>query len=143
MIVVDANLILYAEDSLSQHHKRARDWWDKQLSGTEPVGLCWPVLTAFLRIATNPRLHQRPLSLDEACEKVESWIAQPCVHVIQPTTQHWAVLRELMKKAHATSNLVSDAHVAAIAVEHDATLYSSDRDFARFKGVKWINPLED
>lgn len=85
MILVDANLLLYAEDSLAEHHAAARTWWDAQLSGSDAVGLCWPVLNAFIRIATNARLHQRPLTLKEATERVQSWFDQSCVRLLQPT----------------------------------------------------------
>lgn len=141
MILVDANLLLYAEDSLSVHHASACSWWDEQLSGTEPVGLCWPVLTAFVRIATNPRLHQRPLTLNEACERVQSWFDQPCVRMLQPTEHHWAFFQQMLQTGGATGNLVTDAHLAAIAMEHNGVLCSTDSDFARFPDLKWRNPL--
>ena len=141
MILVDANLLLYAEDSLSDHHEPARSWWDAQLSGTEPVALCWPVLTAFIRISTNARLHQRPLTLKEAIERVQSWLEQPCVRIILPGDQHWRIFQQMLQEGNATANLVSDAHLAALAVEYNVTLHSSDMDFARFRGLKWTNPL--
>ncbi len=142
MILVDANIPLYAEDNLSEHHTVIRAWWDAQLSGSEPVALCWPVLTAFLRIGTNPRLLRRPLTVREASARVQSWLDQPCVRVIQPTDDHWEIFQRLLHKGRATANLVSDAHLAALAVEHNCTLCSTDADFARFKCVKWSNPLE-
>ena len=141
MILVDANLLLYAEDSLSAHHQAARSWWDGQLSGTEPVGLCWPVLTAFIRIATNARLHQRPLTLEEARDRVQSWLDQPCVRLLQPSDQHWRFLQQTLRSGNATGNLVTDAHLAAVALEHGCDLCSTDNDFARFPGLKWRNPL--
>ncbi len=141
MILVDANILLYAEDSLSARHEQARTWWDKQLSGTEPVGLCWPVLTAFIRISTNVRLHQRPLTLEEAIERAQSWLDQPCLRILEPTEQHWTIFQQMLRKGSATANLVSDAHLAALAIEHDAILHSADADFARFPSLKWRNPL--
>ena len=141
MILVDANILLYAEDSLSAQHDRARTWWDAQLSGSAPVCLCWPVVTAFLRIATNTRLHQRPLTPGEAADRVQSWFAQPCVRMIQPTEQHWDILQRMLHEGNATANLVSDAHLAALAVEHNCELCSTDTDFARFPGLNWLNPL--
>lgn len=141
MILVDANLVLYAEDSLSAHHAAAREWWDAQLSGTEPVGLCWPVLTAFIRIGTNPRLHRRPLTLKEAVERVQSWLDQPCVRIVNAGDQHWQIFQKLLRAGNATANLVSDAHLAALAVEHSCVLQSTDADFARFPGLKWKNPV--
>ena len=142
MILVDANIPLYAEDSLSEHHAVVCAWWDRQLSGTEPVALCWPVLTAFLRIGTNPRIHRRPLTLKEAVARVQSWLDQPCVRVIQPTEQHWPIFQQMLHGGNATANLVADAHLAALAVEHNCVLYSTDADFARFRGLKWKNPLK-
>ncbi len=142
MILVDANLILYAEDSLSAHHRTARDWWDERLSGSNPVCLCWPVLTAFLRISTNARIMERPLTGEEAGIRVDRWLAQPCVRLVAATSSHWKILRGLMQEAAATANLVPDAHLAALAIEHGCTLYSSDRDFGRFPSLKWVNPLQ-
>ncbi|MBP6507395.1 MAG: type II toxin-antitoxin system VapC family toxin [Opitutaceae bacterium] len=142
MILVDANIPLYAEDSRSEHHAAIRAWWDARLSGSEPVALCWPVLTAFLRIGTNPRILRRPLTLREASARVQSWLDQPCVSVLQPSDQHWKIFQRLLHEGRATANLVSDAHLAALAVEHNCTLCSTDADFARFKSVKWQNPLD-
>ncbi len=141
MILVDANLLLYAEDSLSEHHEAARTWWDDQLSGLEPVALCWPVLSAFVRIGTNARLHQRPLLLKEAIARVQSWLDQPCVRVIQPGDQHWSLFQQMLRSGNAVGNLVSDAHLAALAVEHNCVLHSTDADFSRFRGLKWRNPI--
>jgi uncharacterized protein len=141
VILVDANLILYAEDSLSEQHESARGWWDRQLSGCEPVCLCWPVITAFIRIATNRRLHPRPLTLSEAIERIQSWTQQPCVRILQETDQHWAIFQRLLRDGKATAHLVSDAHLAALAVEHNCELQSTDADFSRFPGLKWTNPL--
>jgi hypothetical protein len=142
VILVDANIPLYAEDRRSEHHGAIRAWWDTQLSGSETVGLCWPVLTAFLRIGTNPRILRRPLTLREATARVQSWLDQPCVRVIQPGDHHWAIFQRLLSEGRATADLVSDAHLAALAVEHNCTLCSTDADFARFKSLKWMNPLE-
>jgi len=143
MILVDANLLLYAEDSLAKHHDAARIWWDAQLSGSDPVGLCWPVLNAFIRIGTNPRLHQRPLTLEEATERVRSWFDQPCVRLIQPTPGHWTLFQQMLLSGNAVGNLVSDAHLAALAVEHNCVLYSTDADFSRFPALRWENPIAD
>jgi len=141
VILVDANLLLYAEDSLSEHHQSAAEWWDRRLSSAEPVCICWPVLNAFIRIGTNHRLQQRPLSLREVCERVQSWFEQPCVRLIQPTEHHWSIFQRMLKEANATGNLVSDAHLAALAIEHNCVLHSTDADLARFPNLKWKNPL--
>jgi len=142
VILVDANVLLYAEDSLSPYHDIARQWWDTQLSGSSPVCLCWTVLTAFIRIGTNRRVFERPLSLKEAIRRVQSWVDQPCTRLIYPTEQHWQVLQELLEQGQAVGNLVTDAHLAALAIEHGCQLYSTDSDFARFPKLKWSNPLK-
>jgi len=139
--LVDANILLYAANSLSSHHEASRIWWDGQLSGSEPVALCWPVLTAFIRIGTNPRLHKRPLTLKEAAASVQSWLDQPCIRILTPTDLHWSSFQRMLHSGNATANLVSDAHLAALAVEHNCILASTDSDFARFRGLKWRNPI--
>jgi uncharacterized protein len=141
MILVDVNLLIYAEDSLSEYHTAARTWWDAQLSGVEPVCLCWPVVKAFIRIGTNPRASRQPLTIKEAIERVQSWLDQPWVKIIQPTENHWTIFQQMLRAGNATANLVSDAHLAALAVEHNCILNSTDSDFARFRGLKWKNPI--
>ena len=141
MILVDANILLYAEDQGSPRHVEARRWWDEQLSGPRPVCLCWSVLCAFIRIGTNPRVFENPLSLDQAIRRVQSWLNQPCTRLVHPTQRHWSVLRELLVGSQAVANLVTDAHLAALAIEHGCDLCSTDTDFARFHGLKWHNPL--
>jgi len=141
VILVDANLLLYAEDSLSPSHAAARSWWDAQLSGSAPVCLCWTVLCAFLRIATNPRVFEQPLSLDEGMARIQSWLDQPCTRLVLPTERHWIVMREMLEDGQATANLVTDAHLAALAMEHGCELMSTDADFARFPKLAWRNPL--
>lgn len=143
MTLIDANLLLYAENSLSPDHEVARSWLDEQLSGAEPVAFCWPVLTAFIRIGTNARLHKRPLTLKEAMERVQSWLDQPCVRLVTPTEEHWPLFQQMLRTGTAIANLVADAHLAALAVEHNCRLASADGDFARFRGLKWINPLAE
>ena len=141
MILVDANLLLYAEDQSNPHHAKARVWWDAQLSSSEPICLCWPVINAFLRISTNHRIFSQPLGIAQAVDRVQSWLKQPCVRVVVPTAGHWATFMRFLTVAQATANLVSDAHLAALAAEHGCQLFSSDADFARFRGLKWKNPL--
>jgi uncharacterized protein len=141
LILVDVNLLLYAEDRRSPFYSRARAWWDAQLSGTSPVCLCWPVLSAFLRISTNHRAYDRPLTLEEAIGRVQSWLDQPSVRIVQPTERHWVFFREMLDQGKATANLVADAHLAAIALEHGCELNSTDADFSRFPKLKWRNPL--
>ena len=141
MILVDANILLYAEDSLSPGHERARAWWDTQMSGTGVVCLCWTVLCAFIRIGTNPRVFEDPLSLEEALARVQSWLDQPCTRIIRPTERHWIIFQQMLKEGQAVANLVTDAHLAALAIEHGCELVSTDSDFARFAKLKWKNPL--
>ena len=141
MILVDANILLYAEDRSCPRHDAARQWWDSQLSGADPVALCWTVILAFVRIATNARVFERPLLLEEAAPRVESWLDQPCSRIIRPTRGHWQVLQGMLHDAQAVAALVTDAHLAALAVEHGCTLCTTDADFARFPRLKWRNPL--
>jgi hypothetical protein len=141
VILVDANLLLYAYDASSEHHARARAWLEEVLSGSDPVGFAWVTLLAFLRIATNPRALARPLSLGEAAAIVSSWLGQPCVSLLQPGERHWEILSGLLEPAQARGPLVMDAHLAALAMEHGAVLASNDRDFARFDGLRIVNPL--
>jgi len=143
MILVDANLLLYAEDCSSPQHEKARNWWDARLSGASPTFLCWPVISAYLRIATNRRIYTRPLSLEEASDRVQSWLDQPCVRIANPTENHWRLFREMLAAGKAAANLVADAHLAALAVEHGCRLGSTDADFRRFPKLDWFNPLED
>jgi toxin-antitoxin system PIN domain toxin len=141
MILVDANILLYAEDSLQSRHQQARAWWDDQLSGTGVICLCWTVLSAFIRIGTNPRVFEHPLSLEQALARVQSWLDQPCTRVVRPTERHWTVFKQVLTDGQAVANLVTDAHLAALAIEHGCELASTDSDFARFAKLKWRNPL--
>ncbi len=141
MILVDANLLLYAYDASSEHHARARTWLEESLSGSDPIGFTWVTLLAFLRISTNPRALVRPLSLAEAAAIVSSWLNQPCVSLLEPGERHWEILSALLEPAQARGPLVMDAHLAALAMEHGAILASNDRDFSRFEGLRTTNPL--
>jgi toxin-antitoxin system PIN domain toxin len=141
LILVDANILLYAEDSLQSRHQQARAWWDSQLSGTGVVCMCWTVLSAFIRIGTNPRVFEHPLSLEQALARVQSWLDQPCTRVVLPTERHWTVFKQVLTDGQAVANLVTDAHMAALAIEHGCELASTDSDFARFPKLKWRNPL--
>ncbi len=141
MILVDANILLYAEDQLSPHHVQASTWWDAALSGASPVCLCWTVLGAFIRIGTNPRVFEQPLSLDQAISRVRSWMDQPCTRMVMPTERHWTVFQQMLRQGQAVANLVTDAHLAALSIEHGCELISTDSDFSRFSGIRWRNPL--
>lgn len=141
MILVDTNILIYAEDKLSPLHEEVRQWWDKQLSGESPVCLSWSIISAFIRICTNRRIFNKPLTLDQAINRVQSWIDQPCVRLINPTENHWQIFQAMLLEGQANANLVPDAHLAALAIEHGCTLYSTDSDFSRFPRLKWKNPL--
>ncbi len=141
MILVDANILLYAEDSLHPRNQQARAWWDGQLSQTKPVCLCWTVLSAFIRIGTNPRVFDHPLSLEQAVSRVQTWLDQPCTRVVRPTERHWTIFQQMLADGQAVANLVTDAHLAALAIEHGCELASTDSDFSRFPKLKWSNPL--
>lgn len=141
MRVVDTNILLYAVDEGSPHHRRARPWLEEQLSGSETFAFSWAVLLAFVRLATNPRVFETPLSTEAAFDLVDSWLAQPMTTVVHPLDRHHQLLRELLAPLGTAANLTSDAHLAALSIEHGAELCSADSDFARFPRVRWINPL--
>jgi toxin-antitoxin system PIN domain toxin len=135
VVVVDAGVLLYAVDSASVHHEQSRSWLDYSLGGAEAVGLAWLVLLAFIRVGTNMSILPTPMSVDEATGQVETWLGAPAAIVIEPTARHAAVLQGLLREAGTAGNLVTDAHLAALAIEHGAGIVSYDRDFARFPGV--------
>ncbi len=139
MILVDANLLIYAYAPTLPQHESARGWLETVLNHTPRVGLPWPSLLAFVRVASNPRIVEPP-SLAEAWRRVETWLAQPSVWIPQPTEQHRRILGELLHGA-SSAKLVTDAHLAALAIEHGLTFCSTDRDFARFPGLRWENPI--
>lgn len=135
MVVVDANVLLYAVDASSPQHERSRSWLDSALAGREAVGFAWVALLAFVRVGTNPSVFPVPLTGAEAAEQVESWLGAPAAVVAQPTARHATLLRGLLRASGTGGNLTTDAHLAVLAVEHAAVVVSYDRDFARFPGV--------
>jgi len=141
VILIDANLLLYAYDPDSGHHEASRHWLENVLSGSDPVRFAWVTLWAFIRISSNARVFVRPLSAAEAYTAVASWLAQPNVGIAEPGDRHAEILGTLLQEGQATGPLVMDAALAAIAIEHGATLCSTDRDFARFSGLNWEDPL--
>ena len=141
MILVDANLLLYAANQAAPEHARARDWLDARLNASPRVGLPWPSLLAFVRLATNPVVVRAPTSLANARRQVEEWLACDPVWIPLPGAEHSAILRSLLESPGMTSRLVPDAHLAALAIEHGLTVCSTDGDFARFPGLRWENPL--
>ena len=141
MILVDANILLYAYDSASGSHASAKAFLEARLSERPVVGFAWQSIVAFLRIGTNPRVRASPMALAEALRHVRSWLSRRNVTVLEPGSKHFEILERLLVDAKATGNLVSDAHLAALAIEHGATLMTSDHDFARFPGLSWEDPL--
>lgn len=140
-MLVDANLLLYAHDSSSPENAAAADWWSAALNGSTRVGLPWQTIGAFVRIATHPRVTRRPLSSDEAWRFVEDWLAVPVTWIPPATERTAAILGRLVRSSRATGNLVSDAQLAALALEHGLVVATADTDFARFPDVRWTNPL--
>lgn len=141
MIVVDANLLIYSYDSESPNHAKSRAWVEKMLSDVEPVGLPWQTVSAFLRVMTNRKLPGSRLTIEQAAQIVEEWLEQPNVRIIVAGDEHWPVLKRMMVEGRASGPLVSDAELVALTVEYGGVLYTADRDFARFPGLRWTNPL--
>jgi len=141
LIVLDANVLIYAYDSASSQHKKARSWVERIFSGFDVVGLPWPAISAFLRFMTNRRLPGTRFTLEQAATIVDGWLEQPNVRLLAPGDQHWPMLRRMLVEGQASGPLVSDAVIAALTIEYGAVLYTADRDFARFPGLKWKNPL--
>lgn len=141
MIVTDVNLLLYAYDTTSPNHERARAWLEACLSGVEAFGLTWPVLVAFVRLVTSRRVFASPLDVADALDIVDALLAATPATVIHPGPRHAVLLRQLLEPVGGAGNLTSDAHLAALALEHDAELCSADADFSRFAGLRWSNPI--
>lgn len=141
MILVDANLLVYAVDRRAMQHERAAAWLEEQLNGEARVGLPWESLSAFMRIATHPRVMARPLTAAQAWEFVQEWIGAPVAWTPTPTDRHAEVLGALIQRHGVTGNLVQDAHLVAIALQHGLDVCSADTDFARFPEIRWTNPL--
>jgi len=142
MILPDINLLIYAVDELNPAHKKANTWWNETLSSASTVGLCYPTILGFVRLATNRQVFNRPYEIKEAIRLVGSWLNQPNATIVLPTNRHWLILRSLLEGTGAAGNLTTDAHIAALAIEHGYTVYSNDTDFARFPKLHWVNPLD-
>ena len=141
MIVPDLNLLIYAYDSTSPQHAKAKEWWVRSLSRNETVGISWMVILGFIRIWTNPRVFANPMTVDQACAHVEKWFTRPMVKVLNPGPRHAEIVFRLLRDEGCGGNLTTDAHLAALATEFTATLHSNDSDFLRFPGLKWLNPI--
>jgi uncharacterized protein len=142
MILPDANLLIYAVNTTAPKHTEAKLWVEEMLSGVKgSVGLSWFTLVAFVRIVTNRKALANPFMLDEALNIIRSWVALPNVEIIGPGLAHAGHFESLCRATNASGNLITDAHLAALAIEHDCELASCDTDFAKFPGLRWINPL--
>jgi toxin-antitoxin system PIN domain toxin len=142
VIIPDLNLLIHAYNTGSRRHDAARGWWEEALSRPAPtVGLPWVVVLGYIRLTTHPRIMDRPLSPSLACADVESWLDQPQVTLLHPGKRHASVLFDLLRGLGTAGNLTTDAHLAALAMEYQATLFTTDADFARFPGLRWENPL--
>lgn len=141
-MLVDANVLLYAVDTDSPFHEPARDWLETNLNGTRRVGLPWLSLTAFVRIATHPRALREPMTPGEAWSFVEDWLDAPTAWTPQPGRAHREILGRLVRDLDLRANLVSDAVLAALCIEHGLVIVSADSDFARFTEISWVNPIQ-
>jgi toxin-antitoxin system PIN domain toxin len=141
MILIDGNLLIHAVNQHAPVHSKAKAWVESAMSGTETICLPWTVILAFLRVSTHPGVFQVPMRVERAFEVMDGWLAQPAVAIIEPTAKHGQILRNLLLPLGTGGNLTSDAHLAAIAIEHGAVLCSMDGDFSRFPGLRCRNPL--
>lgn len=141
MILPDTNLLVYAYNRDDPQHSAAEFWLRNILKSTEPIALTWATINGFLRVITNRRAMARPASLQQAMAIIDEWLAEPALHIIRPGEGHWPILQRMLRAVKVGGNLVSDAHLAALAIEHDCELCSADTDFARFPGLRWRNPL--
>ena len=141
MNIPDVNLLVYAYNRGAPHHRRAKAWWEELLSGSQPVGIPWAVVCGFVRLCTHPAVLTAPLSPVTAVRHVRSWLEVPVAEIVEPGPRHLETLERLFGSLGVGANLTTDAHLAAIAIEHQAELHSNDVDFARFPGLRWRNPL--
>ena len=141
MKILDLNLLLYAVNRDSAHHRATKRWLDEALSGTEHIAFTWPVLLGFIRLSTSDRVFAKPLRPEQALQLVDSWLGSPAAVRLNAGEEHWRILRDLLAEVGAAGNLTNDAHLAAIAIEHGAELCSTDRDFGRFQHLHWTNPI--
>ncbi len=141
MILPDVNLLLYATIAAFEQHDAARAWWEGALNGEDDIALCGPALFGFVRIATNPRIFEPPMSVDAALGRAEAWLARSNVQFLLPGPKHVEIAFRLLRDLGAAANLTTDAQLAALAIEYQAELHSNDTDFARFPGLRWVDPL--
>ena len=142
MIILDANILLYAYDSGSLLHEQARSWVESVFSSGDALGLPWQTVAAFLRVVTNPKLRGDRFTVEEAAAIVDQWFAQPNIRLLAPGDRHWSILRPAMVDGQVRGPLITDAQLAALTIEYGGVLHTTDRDFARFPLLRWRNPLQ-
>jgi toxin-antitoxin system PIN domain toxin len=141
MVLPDLNLLIHAHNSESPRHEAARNWWESLMNGNSPVGLAWVVILGFVRVTTHRAILNHPLSVKAGCDLARSWLAQPQVVAIDPGSRHAEIVFGLLESVGSGGNLTTDAHLAGLAVEHQAELHGTDADFSRFPGLRWVNPV--
>ena len=141
MKLLDLNLLIYAVNEDTAHHNTAKSWIETQFNGTESIGIPWIVILGFLRIMTNRKIFSTPLSEETAIELIDAWLQHPLITIPEPGANHWSLVKELILETGTAGNLTSDIHLAAIAIEHGAKLYTLDADFSRFRGLRWEKPF--
>ena len=142
MILPDVNVLVYAYNQDARRHNILLEWWQATLAGRRPVGLAWSAMLGFLRVSTNPRAHAKPMRPETAVGHMRSWLAAPTTQIIMPGNGHAETLFGLIERVGTAGNLTSDAHLAALAIEYDAEIATTDTDFTRFAGVRWFNPAQ-
>lgn len=142
MKIVDLNVLLYVVNKSAPHHQALLNWWQSAVNSDESVGLPWVVLLGFLRIATNPKIFPHPLDSATATSKIQTWLSLANTYLVKEKNEHWEILRTMLVEAGTAGNLTTDAHLATLAISHGAVLVSCDRDFARFRGLRWENPID-
>ena len=141
MKIIDTNILLYVINENAPYHQTLLDWWEDAVNGDESIGLPWIVLLGFIRIATNPKIFPHPLKPAIAINKITTWLSLDITYLVREKDEHWQILRTLLDESGTAGNLTTDAHLAALAISHGAVLASCDRDFARFRGLRWENPI--
>lgn len=142
MVLPDVNVLVHAHNSDSLVHETVREWWDDCLAGSEGVGLAWPAVLGFVRISTSRKIVARPLAVGQVTAWIHSWLELPHVHMVRPADDHFTRLRKELERLGTAGNLTTDAHLAVLAMERGYVLYSTDADFARFPGLRWVNPCK-
>ncbi len=142
MKIVDINVLIYAINQDAPLHGKMKNWWERAIVEGDTIGLCWIVILGFIRIVTSSRIMPNPLSSEAAIELVNEWLSLSAVEIIHPRDSHWIILKELFGEMGTAANLTTDAHLAALAIDYGAQLYSTDNDFSRYKKLRWVDPAQ-